>query len=58
MKAMEKELKSLEDGKDEFLTDCKIRNLSEDTIHNYDECFEYFINFEKVNVRQDIKKEM
>ena len=42
---MKKELKSLEDGKDEFLTDCKIRNLSKNTIHNYDECFRNFIDF-------------
>ena len=63
MIVMKKELKNLEEGKEEFLTDCKIRNLSENTIHNYDECFGYFINFvnsnsKKVNVRQDIKKEV
>ena len=47
MIVMKKELKNLEEGKEEFLTDCKIRNLSENTIHNYDECFGYFINFVK-----------
>ena len=60
---MKKELKNLEEGKEEFLTDCKIRNLSENTIHNYDECFGYFLDFinnkfGKINIRQDMKKEI
>ncbi len=59
---MKKELKNLEEGKEEFLTDCKIRNLSENTIHNYDECFGYFLDFinnkfGKINIRQDMKNQ-
>lgn len=58
---MQKNLKTLEEGKEEFLTDCKIRNLSEISIKSYNECFNYFINYMKgnyknINVREDLTK--
>lgn len=59
---MQKKLSSLEEGKKEFIVDCKIRNLSQATIKYYNESFDYFIkyineNYEKVNVREDITKD-
>lgn len=60
---IQKELKNLEEGKEEFLIDCKIRNLSAGTIKNYDECFGYFIayinkNFINFKSKQDMKKQI
>ena len=59
---IQKELKNLEEGKEEFLIDCKIRNLSAGTIKNYDECFGYFIayinkNFTNFKPKEDMKKQ-
>lgn len=63
MITMKKELKSLKEGKEEFLIDCKIRNLAESTIKNYSECFEYFIKFtnkkfNKIDIKKNINREL
>lgn len=59
---MQKNLSSLEEGKKEFLVDCKIRNLAKNTIHFYDEHFNYFIDYinktyTTINIRNDINEE-
>lgn len=60
---MKKELTNLKEGLEEFLIDCKIRNLSKSTIKLYKECFGYFIEYvnikyKKLNIRQDINKDL
>ena len=46
MITIQKEFSSLNEAKEEFLMDCKVKNLSESTIKNYDECFSYFITYD------------
>lgn len=60
---MQKRLTSLEEGKKSFIVDCQIRNLANDTIKYYEECFVYFQDFvnemySKINISQDITKTM
>ena len=55
------ELASLEDGMNEFIVDCKVRNLAADTIAYYNKCFKSFMNYVKenyvdLNIRKDINK--
>lgn len=57
------ELVSLEQGMEEFIVDCKIRNLAEDTISYYNKCFKSFMKYvnetyEELNINEDIKKQM
>lgn len=61
MITIQKEFSSLNEAKEEFLMDCKVKNLSESTIKNYDECFSYFITyinntFKDFNLKRDMKK--
>jgi integrase/recombinase XerD len=58
---MQKSIRTLQEGKEEFIVDCKIRNLSATTIKSYEECFDYFIQyvesqFENINIYNDINK--
>lgn len=62
---MQKNLSSLEEGKKEFIVDCKIRNLSQATIKYYDESFDYFIKYidekyknKNLNIKNDINKDI
>lgn len=45
MITMQKNLSSLSAGLEEFIVDCKIRNLTETSIKAYEECFNYFIKY-------------
>ena len=61
MITIKKDFSSLTEAKEEFLLDCKVKNLSKSTIKNYDECFTYFINyinntFENFNLKLDMSK--
>lgn len=63
MLTMQRKLKTLEEGKEEFLADCKIRNLSVGTISIYEEDFDYFIkfvneNYSKFNIEKDLTKDI
>lgn len=42
---MKRKITSLEEGKKEFIVDCKVRNLANDTIEYYEKAFCYFNNF-------------
>ncbi len=54
---MQKKLSSLEDGLEEFKTECKVKNLSNDTIGYYEENFGYFTDFLNDTLKiLDIKK--
>lgn len=60
---IQKTLNSLEEGKKEFIVDCKVRNLSQATINYYNETFGYFAKYvEKkypsINIKEDINNEM
>lgn len=62
MITMKKRLTTLQEGKEEFITDCKIRNLTDTSIKSYKQCFDYFIGYieenHKVNnIYNDITKE-
>jgi hypothetical protein len=37
----------LEELKNEFILDCKVRNLSPRTVHNYEKQLNYFVRFLK-----------
>lgn len=59
---MQKKLLSLEDGLEEFKTECKVKNLSNDTIGYYEENFGYFTvflngTFENLDIKNDITKQ-
>ena len=63
MITMQKKLKTLQEGKEEFLMDCKIRNLSETSIKSYNQCFDYFIsyvenNYNNIDIYRDINKKI
>lgn len=59
MLKMQKKLADLQEGKEEFIADCKIRNLAKATIGIYEEDFDYFIKFVNANYPQmDIEKEL
>ncbi len=49
---MKKVLSSLKEGKEEFIADCKIRNLANGTISLYEEHFNYFIKYINENYPQ------
>lgn len=49
MITMKKRLTTLQEGKEEFITDCKIRNLTETSIKSYKQCFDYFIKYIEEN---------
>lgn len=60
---MKKSLISLQDAMEEFIIDCKVRNLSPDTIKYYNQSFNYFNNYinqlfkdKEVNIISTIKK--
>lgn len=58
---IQKELNSLEEGFNEFIVDCKIKNLKQDTINYYKDCFNYFMDYmnlvyDTIDIRNDIKK--
>ncbi len=60
---MQKKIFSLKEGMEEFVTDCKVRNLTQDTINYYNESFISFENFLKqtyknFNVSTDTKKDL
>lgn len=62
MITMQNEIISLEKGFEEFITDCKIRNLSKYTIKYYNECFSHFMkftneNYKDLDIKRDIKKQ-
>jgi len=44
---MQKKLSSLEEGKEEFFLECRIKNLTKRTIKYYQDCFGYFEKFLK-----------
>lgn len=59
---MQKTLSSLKEGKEEFIIDCKVKNLSQDTINYYNESFDYFNKYiiqtyDELNIKEDITKE-
>lgn len=63
MLKMKKRLLNLKEGKEEFITDCKIRNLSDGTISIYEEDFDYFIkyvseNYPKINIANELTKDI
>lgn len=58
---MQTGMTSLESGMKEFIVDCKIRNLAQDTLDYYNESFHSFMEFinksyENFNVKEDIRK--
>lgn len=60
---MQKTISSLQEGKEEFIVDCKIRNLSQATIKYYNESFGYFIeyvekNYKNLNIKADLNKDV
>jgi len=56
---MQKRIKTLLEGKEEFISDCKIRNLSQATVGIYSEDFDYFIKFvNTIYPKMDITKEL
>jgi len=59
---MQKKLSSLEDGLEEFKTECKVKNLSNDTIGYYEENFGYFRDFlndtfKDLDIKNDISSQ-
>lgn len=63
MLKMQRKLSKLEEGKEEFIADCKIRNLAEGTINIYEEDFDYFIkfvneNYSKFDIENDLTKDI
>lgn len=60
---MRKDINSLKEGLDEFITDCQVRNLSKGTIEYYKESFSYFEKYikescKKFNIKTDITKDL
>lgn len=56
---MQKNIKSLEEGLQEFIVECKIKNLSQTTIKYYEQCFKYFIEYINANAKiTDIKADI
>lgn len=62
---MKRKITSLEEGKKEFILDCKIRNLAEDTIDYYEKSFYYFNNYisenyeeKEINISEEITQEL
>ena len=49
MITMKRKLSSLNKGKEEFIADCKIRNLAKGTISIYEEDFNYFMKNGYIN---------
>lgn len=63
MITMQKTSISLQDAMNEFIIDCKVRNLTEDSIRYYKQSFNYFSKYIKelykgkiINIKEDIKK--
>lgn len=61
---MQRTIETLQEGLKEFIVDCKIRNLSQNTIKYYNENFNYFISYmeetfknEKIVVKEHITKD-
>lgn len=46
---------SLLEGLNYFITYCKVKNLSSTTIKSYEECFRYFMEFIKREVKAEIQ---
>lgn len=60
---MQRQLASLEDGKEEFIVECKVKNLSQDTINYYNTSFKYFKEYiertcKNFNIENDINKDI
>lgn len=56
---MQKNIKSLEEGLQEFIVECKIKNLSQTTIKYYEQCFKYFTEYINTNAKiTDIKADI
>ena len=63
MITMKRKLSSLKEGKEEFIADCKIRNLAKGTISIYEEDFNYFIkypneNYPELDIQNDLNKDI
>lgn len=65
MITMQKSLISLEDAMEEFVIDCKVRNLAKDTISYYKQSFRHFSQYLKsvyedkeINMKENIKKKI
>lgn len=63
MLTMKRKLESLKEGLNEFIADCKIRNLAEGTIKIYKEDFGYFMkymskNYANIKIESELTKEI
>jgi len=63
MITMKRKLSSLKEGKEEFIADCKIRNLAKGTISIYEEDFNYFIkytneNYPELDIQNDLNRDI